>query len=244
MLTHPGHAPGHQHDDRRQRARHRRRRGSWGQRLYFNKDGQRAPLIAERLTDVKAKGMTANGEARGVLGEDANVLMLIQVPLKYRAAAAPAVRRGGDGWTAGGDGRQRSAPHAGAGEGERGSSARERADIDTAVLGHGPTEGPYTELDGLTIERDARFPVRVTVQFYQATSNGVRRARRHRARWRSRSRRSTRRATTSARWSCRRALDRQRPTNWDGVRRGPRGDRADFPGLMQRRQDAAKTGTN
>jgi hypothetical protein len=42
-----------------------------------------------------------------------------------------------------------------------------------AVLGHGPKLGPYTELDGLTIERDPRFPVRVTVQFYQATSRGV-----------------------------------------------------------------------
>src|SRR5262245_37047595 len=32
---------------------------SWGQRLYFNKNGRRAPLIAERLKDVKAKGHTA-----------------------------------------------------------------------------------------------------------------------------------------------------------------------------------------
>ena len=34
-------------------------------------------------------------------------------------------------------------------------------------------EGPYTEMDGLAIERDERFPIRVTVQFYKATSNGV-----------------------------------------------------------------------
>jgi len=34
-------------------------------------------------------------------------------------------------------------------------------------------EGPFTEIDNLEIERDARFPVRVTVQFYKATSNGV-----------------------------------------------------------------------
>lgn len=33
--------------------------------------------------------------------------------------------------------------------------------------------GPYTELDDLTIEGDERFLVRVTVQFYQATSKGV-----------------------------------------------------------------------
>ena len=34
-------------------------------------------------------------------------------------------------------------------------------------------EGPFTEIDALEIERDDRYPVRVTVQFYKATSNGV-----------------------------------------------------------------------
>jgi hypothetical protein len=33
-------------------------------------------------------------------------------------------------------------------------------------------EGPFTEVDGPSIERDDRFPVRVTVQFYQATATG------------------------------------------------------------------------
>jgi hypothetical protein len=60
--------------------------GSWGQRLYFNQAGKRAPLIAERLADVKASGVTANGEDAQDLNDDANVLMLIQVLLgKLRA---------------------------------------------------------------------------------------------------------------------------------------------------------------
>jgi hypothetical protein len=50
---------------------------------------------------------------------------------------------------------------------ERGS------DVEEAVIGHGKVEGPFTEIDGLEIERDDRYPVRVTVQFYKATSNGV-----------------------------------------------------------------------
>ena len=50
---------------------------------------------------------------------------------------------------------------------------RGRSNVEVAVLGHGQAKGPFTELDGLTIQRDRRFPVRVTVQFYQATSNGV-----------------------------------------------------------------------
>ena len=49
----------------------------------------------------------------------------------------------------------------------------EGSDVENAVIGHGDLEGPYTEIDDVEIERDGRFPVRVTVQFYKATSNGV-----------------------------------------------------------------------
>ena len=52
-------------------------------------------------------------------------------------------------------------------------AAEEKSDVEAAVIGHGPVEGPFTEIDGLDIERDPRFPIRVTVQFYKATSNGV-----------------------------------------------------------------------
>lgn len=48
-----------------------------------------------------------------------------------------------------------------------------KSDVEAAVIGHGEVEGPFTEIDGLDIERDERFPIRVTVQFYKATSNGV-----------------------------------------------------------------------
>ena len=47
------------------------------------------------------------------------------------------------------------------------------SDLEEAVIGHGEVEGPFAEIDGLEIERDDRYPVRVTVQFYKATSNGV-----------------------------------------------------------------------
>ena len=51
--------------------------------------------------------------------------------------------------------------------------AAAKSDVEAAVIGHGPAEGPFTEIDGLDIERDERYPVRVTVQFYKATSNGI-----------------------------------------------------------------------
>jgi hypothetical protein len=135
--------------------------GGWGQRLYFNAEGQRAPLTAERLKDVQNKGVTMNGEDAQSLGKDSNLLMLIQVPLKVKAS--------GRGFLAGFEG----APMMAVADDEAEESPDAESDVDVAVLGHGPSMGPYTELDGLTIERDDRFPVRVTVQFYQATSNGV-----------------------------------------------------------------------
>jgi hypothetical protein len=55
----------------------------------------------------------------------------------------------------------------------RSRSVAEESDVENAVIGHGELEGPFTEIDNLAIERDERFPVRVTVQFYKATSNGV-----------------------------------------------------------------------
>ena len=151
--------------------------GSWGQRLYFNHDGEKAPLIAERLKDVQAKGTTANGESAASLGEDANLLMLIQVPLKQKAPPRMEMAGGGDAdySMAYDDAMPSPPPSASAtmasGSAGMGRSARAR-DIDTAVLGHGETTGPFTELAGQTIERDPRFPVRVTVQFYQATATG------------------------------------------------------------------------
>jgi hypothetical protein len=54
------------------------------------------------------------------------------------------------------------------------AKARSRgSDVEQAVLGHGRAEGPFEEGRALRLERDSRFPVRVTVQFYKATSNGV-----------------------------------------------------------------------
>jgi hypothetical protein len=201
--------------------------GSWGQRLYFNKNGEKAPLIAERLADVKASGTTANGENAQDLGSDSNVLMLIQVPLKYREPPRRAMAYDAPADMA--SGAAAPAPMAK----PKDITAESRSDVDVAVLGHGQTEGPYTELDGLTIARDPRFSVRVTLQFYQATSNGV-----------------VSRADVKAMAAQIKkvygkgdyvgslvvpaGVDRLRPTNWDGVRTPGDVSWHDFPGLIER----------
>jgi hypothetical protein len=48
-----------------------------------------------------------------------------------------------------------------------------RSDVERAVIGHGATLGPFLEGWGTKLVRDARFPVRITIQFYKATSDAV-----------------------------------------------------------------------
>jgi hypothetical protein len=131
---------------------------SWGQRLFFNQDGERASFTGERLSDFRSNE-GSSGDTPQAAGEAGlNMVLIIQVPLKQKhpmefemmmpveeaadmAIAAPMLKL--------------------------------ESDVEVAVIGHGEVEGPFTEIDGLDIERDPRFPVRVTVQFYKATSNGI-----------------------------------------------------------------------
>ena len=141
--------------------------GVWGQRLFFNQGGKRASFTGERQSDFVENGgdMTSPSPT---IGDEAglNMVMLIQVPLKHRAPR-PMVAYGGIA-TKSGDGLG-----SGGGNLKSGAQERQRSDVENAVIGHGDLDGPFTEIDGLPIERDTRFPIRVTVQFYKATSNGV-----------------------------------------------------------------------
>jgi hypothetical protein len=129
--------------------------------LYFNEDGERAPYTATRMSDFIAGGGDGNPSSVSAANQDSlNVVLLIQVPLKHKEQA----RWGGYAMD---DMVMESAPMA------SGAAMRSSSDVENAVIGHGDTEGPYAEINDLAIERDPRFPVRVTVQFYKATSNGV-----------------------------------------------------------------------
>jgi hypothetical protein len=214
---------------------------SWGQRLFFNAGGERAPLTAERLSAVKSAGVTANGEAASSLGEDANLLMIIQVPLKTRPRPRPKYVYDMVGAAAAPSAVPAPAPAM------RMQEEEAESNVEVAVLGHGPELGPYQELGDLTIERDPRFPVRVTVQFYQATSNGVISAGDVKT-----LARQIDKVYASADYVgslvVPKAGDRRRPTNWDGVGPMPPGTGCeDFPALMVRglcRPSATVTNTN
>jgi hypothetical protein len=133
----------------------------WGQRLFFNANGQRASLTGERESDFVAKGGDQTSPTPGAPGQTSglNLVLLIQVPLKQQPPPAPRAKIGFEEMI---PPCQAAYPLPSFG-----------SDIEDAVIGHGKLEGRFTEIDNLAIERDERFPVRVTVQFYKATSNGV-----------------------------------------------------------------------
>lgn len=47
------------------------------------------------------------------------------------------------------------------------------SNVEDAIIKVGKSEGSFEEIQNFEIERDDRYPVRVTMQFYKATDNGV-----------------------------------------------------------------------
>ncbi len=137
---------------------------SWGQTLYHNINGKRASLTGQRMTDYVAGGKQGP-KAGGVrVGDDAlNMVLLIQIPLKVQTP-----QRAGFGGAGGG-----AAYEADSAAPTAAMKSKSESNVENAVISFGATEGPFTEVDNLEIERDDRFPVRVTIQYYKATSNGV-----------------------------------------------------------------------
>ncbi len=144
-----------------------------GQELYFNDGGSRASFTAERKSDVEHRiaeqGGPKSEDDRSALAKGADVLFLIQVPLKHEnrgylggmmeAEEAPSAAM--------------MAPPSPAPSAADGAASMDKSDVEQAVLGHGQALGPFSEGTGTTLVRDETFPIRVTVQFYKATSNGV-----------------------------------------------------------------------
>jgi hypothetical protein len=135
---------------------------TWGQRLFFNHKGERASLTGKRLSDFIAsgnsgkKGNGAKHSATAAGESGLNLVLLIQVPLKQKVSL-----RRKDMMCEESKADNKAAP------------SGQASDVEAAVIGHGKVEGPFTEIAGLAIERDERYPIRVTVQFYKATGNGV-----------------------------------------------------------------------
>jgi hypothetical protein len=155
-------------------------KASWGQNIYFNNNGQKTSLTGERLSDFKENQAQEIAAEKGIsleearsqvkVDKDVNMVMIVQVPLKHKAPEYPTYSTGSYSSSEFGS----AIPMAAAPQSmSYGSVPRAKvSDMEDAVIGHGEDEGEHLELDGQKLERDDRFPVRVTVQFYKATSNG------------------------------------------------------------------------
>ncbi len=133
----------------------------WGQRLFHNRNGERASLTGERESDFLNKtssgNMDKNKDSPSVGDESGlNMVLLIQIPLKHKPQMRKYSTSSIDDMVV-----------------ESAAAPMEESNVENAVIGSGPVEGPFTEIDGLKIQRDHDFPIRVTVQFYKATSNGI-----------------------------------------------------------------------
>ncbi len=124
--------------------------GFGADRLHFNENGKRAPLTAERAaqSDV-AVDTSGNGQGNA---DQANRILFIQIPL-IPEHPRPA------------------SPFGGAVLETVAFAPRGGPDLDDAVIGHGPTEGPYNEEMGKGWKRNPDVPVRVTVQFAKTLSD-------------------------------------------------------------------------
>jgi len=153
------------------------------QTLYFNKNGEKASFMAKRLKDQrKERGEPIEGEMTSEEKAD-NMILVIQVPLKQRHQSVPSPFYEPD-YPYYDDGdvdecEELYAPCEAASaisdcypSMERFQQMAEVCDVDQAMISVGDAEGEFSELKGLTIERDSNYPVRVTLQYYKATSNG------------------------------------------------------------------------
>jgi hypothetical protein len=154
---------------------------TWGQNIYFNHNGQKTCLTGERLSDYKENQAQEIAKQQGVSIEDArsqvtvaqdvNMVIVVQVPLKQKEIEYSR------GLFMGGSFGACSAPMGGVQKSARiahpAFTVNAVSDVEDAVIGHGEEEGEHLELGDCKLERDDRYPLRLTVQFYKATSNGL-----------------------------------------------------------------------
>ncbi len=139
--------------------------GVWGQRLFHNKNGERTSLTAQRFSDYKPVNGSSKYTSKNKPKVGLSMVLLIQVPLKQKRPRRNKSDYFGGNMLNDAEGAPPSKSFT--------EKRLARSDVEVAVIGHGKAEGPFTEIDDIAIERDSRYPIRVTVQFYKATSNGI-----------------------------------------------------------------------
>eukprot|EP01124_Arcella_intermedia_P011670 TRINITY_DN18095_c0_g2_i1.p1 TRINITY_DN18095_c0_g2~~TRINITY_DN18095_c0_g2_i1.p1 ORF type:complete len:505 (+),score=64.53 TRINITY_DN18095_c0_g2_i1:542-2056(+) len=150
------------------------------EKLYFNKNGERCHFMGTRLSQHRIEmGEEQNlGNPMSAKEKEQNVLMIIQVPLKVihtphyekefvlddiniaflppapMATNSMAMAPIRECW-------------------KRSVQREEVANDEDAIIKVGDSIGEFKEINNIKIERDPAYPIRVVLQFYKATSNGV-----------------------------------------------------------------------
>jgi len=149
---------------------------SGSQKLYFNQQGHRVSFVGQRLSDNRNdRGVSKDGEMTNEEKKQ-NCIMVIQVPLKQEYIR-PSAEYYGDGFGGGpvldcGVSPKQSESYSYV-EDRKAALQKSKVDMEAAIIKVGETEGVFNEVNGLPIERDPDYPVRVTFQFYKSTATGV-----------------------------------------------------------------------
>jgi hypothetical protein len=142
-------------------------RAEWGQNVYHNNNGQKTCLTGQRLSAYTREQASEIAAQQGISAEEAlqqvevaddiNMVIILQVPLKHKERS----------YEYGGlEAFSLSSFNDGISEGFLCAKA---AAFEDAVISHGEDEGKHFELGGYKLERDIRFPIRATVQFYKVS---------------------------------------------------------------------------
>nr|KAJ3418685.1 hypothetical protein HK105_007983 [Polyrhizophydium stewartii] len=140
-----------------------------GDILYFNKHQSKCTFVAERLsTDRERRGVPLEG-AMTAEEEQRNYIMIVQIPLAIPARPTSLFSFGQPQPNLFGG----SAVAFVFGMAPGAAVPAPQPDVEPAMVGLGEATGPFPKLRGRKLSRDTRYPVRVTLQFYSATSNGA-----------------------------------------------------------------------
>lgn len=145
------------------------------QKLYFNANGQRASFVGQRLKENRRERGEPEEGAMTQQEKEQNVILILQVPLKHPepirrpmliktkcAIGAPAPS---------------SCSSRSSRLSKKNCERDESSNVDEAIIKVSETtSGIFHEFGSSAdplLERDDRFPIRATLQFYKATDNGV-----------------------------------------------------------------------
>jgi hypothetical protein len=143
---------------------------SGGQKIYFNDNGKRCAFLGQRLSEYRIEKGETEDLSKPMSQEEKqkNMLLIIQVPLiqkytapfvleqkKYKKSSQPVQASNFVQYD------------------HESLRSIEKADVEDAIIKIGESEGVFNEIGNKEIERDPNYPIRVTLQYYKATSNGV-----------------------------------------------------------------------